>query len=76
MVGLRLPAPVLLGESRERGYRGGYTMLTALVASLRPKPVAAPAIRFETQPGEQMQVDWAVMRHGFERLSLFMATLG
>ena len=72
----RIPASVLLRELRERGYSGGYTMLKALVASLRPKETAASIIRFETEPGEQMQVDWAVIRRGSNRLSVFVATLG
>jgi transposase len=72
----RIPASVLLVELRERGYAGGYTMLKLLVASLRPKEAADPVIRFETDPGEQMQVDWAVIRRGEDRLSVFVATLG
>jgi transposase len=54
----RIPAGVLPRELRERGYTGGYTMLKALVASLKPKEAAAPIVRFETEPGEQMQVGW------------------
>ena len=42
---------------RERGYSGGYTMPKALVASLKPQETAAPIVRFETEPGDQMQVD-------------------
>jgi transposase len=38
--------------------------------------VPEPAVRFETAPGEQMQVDWAVIRRGSDRLSVFVATLG
>src|SRR5499427_8101007 len=72
----RIPASVLLRELRERGYTGGYTMLKALVAALKPKEAAAPIVRFETGPGEQMQVDWAVIRRGGNRLSVFVATLG
>ena len=45
-------------ELRDRGYAGGYTMLKLFAASLVPKELAAPVIRFETEPGEQMQVDW------------------
>jgi transposase len=71
----RIPASVLLMELRERGYAGGYTMLKMFVASLRPKTIE-PLIRFETAPGEQMQVDWAVIRRGENRLSVFVATLG
>lgn len=33
-------------------------------------------MRFETGPGEQMQVDWAAIRRGADRLSVFVATLG
>ena len=71
-----IPAKVLLGEIRERGYCGGYTMVKAYVASLRTMVVAEPIVRFETAPGQQMQVDWAVIRRGPNRLSLFVATLG
>jgi transposase len=71
-----IPASVLLGELRERGYGGGYTMVKAFVASLRPTAIVEPIIRFETRPGEQMQVDWAVIRRGADRLSVFVATLG
>jgi hypothetical protein len=31
--------------------------------------------RGSTDPGEQMQVDWAVIRRGSDRLSVFVATL-
>jgi transposase len=72
----RIPASVLLRELRERGYTGGYTMLKGLVVALKPKEAVAPIVRFETAPGEQMQVDWAVIRRGSNRLSVFVATLG
>jgi transposase len=72
----RIPASVLLRELRERGYTGGYTMLKTLVVLLKPKEAATPIVRFETGPGEQMQVDWAVIRRGSNRLSVFVATLG
>jgi transposase len=71
-----IPGFVLLAELRERGYEGGYTMLKLFLASQRPKEAAEPVIRFETEPGEQMQVDWAVIRRGEDRLSVFVATLG
>jgi transposase len=72
----RIPASVLLRELREQGYTGGYTILKVLAASVRPKEGAAAVVRFETGPGEQMQVDWAVIRRGGNRLSVFVATLG
>jgi transposase len=71
-----IPASVLLMELRERGYCGGYTMLKLFGASLRPQRAVEPVVRFETGPGEQMQVDWAVIRRGSNRLSVFVATLG
>src|SRR5579884_2242690 len=71
-----IPASVLLRELRERSYDGGYTMLKLFLASLKPRPAADPVVRFETRPGEQMQVDWAVIRRGENRLSVFVATLG
>jgi transposase len=72
----RLAGTVLLRELRERGYTGGYTILKDHLIRQRPLAVAAPVVRYETAPGEQMQVDWAVIRRGADRLSVFMATLG
>jgi transposase len=72
----RLEATVLLRELRERGYAGGYSILKEHLARLRPAAEPEPVVRFETAPGEQMQVDWAVIRRGAERLSVFVATLG
>jgi transposase len=72
----RIPATVLLSELRLRGYTGGITILRDHLASLRPVTAADPAIRFETKPGRQMQVDWAVMRRGADPLSVFVAVLG
>ena len=72
----RLEAAALLRELRERGYAGGYSILKEHVARLRPAPPPEPAVRFETAPGAQMQVDWATIRRGPDRLSVFVATLG
>jgi transposase len=35
-----------------------------------------PLIRFETEPGRQMQADFATIRRGKDRLAVFIATLG
>jgi transposase len=72
----RLSATVLLAELRRRGYRGGITILREHLAALRPAAAPEPVVRFETAPGEQMQVDWAVIRRGADRLSAFIAVLG
>jgi transposase len=72
----QLAASVLLRELRERGYVGGYTILKDFLQRLRPVLAPEPVVRFETAPGEQMQVDWASLRRGPDRLSVLVATLG
>ena len=49
----------LLRELRERGYEGGYTAVTDVLHEIRPAPLPAFEIRFETPPGDQAQVDFA-----------------
>jgi transposase len=46
-------------ELKDRGYRGGYTVLKEAVRELRPPRTPAFEVRFETAPGEQAQVDLA-----------------
>jgi transposase len=72
----RLAATTLLRELRGRGYTGGITILREHLARLRPAVSPGPVVRFETEPGRQMQVDWAVIRRGAEPLSVFVAVLG
>lgn len=71
-----IPATVLIRELQAQGYAGGISQLKAYLRELKPKPVAEPLIRFETEPGKQMQVDFVVIRRGRDRLSAFVATLG
>lgn len=73
---VRIPAPVLLREIREQGYAGSLTQLKAYVAGLWPAKKEDPLVRFETEPGQQMQVDFVVFKRCGERLSAFVATLG
>lgn len=70
-----IPAVVLLREIRERGYEGGLTQLKTFLAPHKRAP-ADPVVRFETAPGEQMQVDFTVVRRGREPQLAFVATLG
>jgi transposase len=44
---------------RDRGYRGGSDHFRAIVARLRPRPVAEAYLRLRTLPGQQAQCDWA-----------------
>jgi transposase len=71
-----LPATVLHREIVERGYRGGISLLRAWLRPLKATAAAEPVVRFETAPGEQLQMDWIVFRRGRDRLSAFVATLG
>ncbi|NPU95286.1 MAG: IS21 family transposase [Gammaproteobacteria bacterium] len=74
---LWLPATVLLREIREQGYQGGASQLRAWLRTLKPvKPDEGPAVRFETQPGQQMQADFVVFRRRQSPMSAFVATLG
>jgi transposase len=71
-----IPAPVLFRELREQGYVGSLRLLRYYLQRQRPAVKADPVVRFETGPGEQMQVDWMVLRRGKDPLSAFVATLG
>ena len=73
---LWIPATVLLREIAERGYRGGQTQVCTFLRTLKPMQAADPVVRFETAPGEQLQVDWVEFRKGANPLYAFCATLG
>jgi len=49
---------VLLRELRQQGYTGGYTILKDFVRPLRRRGHEKATRRFETNPGEQAQVDF------------------
>ncbi|WP_334473544.1 IS21 family transposase [Arsenophonus sp. PmNCSU2021_1] len=70
-----IPACVLLREIRERGYTDSYSLLTAFLHPMK-KTVIEDVVRFETEPGEQMQVDFTIIRQGKNPLMAFVATLG
>jgi transposase len=70
-----IPATVLYREIRERGYTGGISLLKIFLAPLKhgePEPL----VRFETEPGEQLQADFTYVRRGRYPLLAFVATLG
>ncbi len=72
----RLLASVLWRALRERGYDGCESRVRDRVALLKPKLPSAPVVRFETEPGRQMQVDYAEFRHERKTFYAFVATLG
>jgi transposase len=70
-------------EIRDLGYSGGYTVVKDFLREVRPRSAAGFAIRFETPPGRQAQVDFAHFRAvftdepGIERIVwLFSMVLG
>ena len=77
-----LRATVLLRELAEQyGYTGSYGSLRRRVVVLRPATAAEPVLRFETDPGEQTQGDWAdlgtwPLGGGTADLFAFVAILG
>ena len=71
-----IPATVLLREIVALGYSGSHSQLRAYMHDLKPVLPIDPVVRFETAPGEQMQVDWVEFRKGKNPLYAFCATLG
>lgn len=63
-------------EIRDLGYQGSIRLVRYYLAELKPAIIPEPVVRFETEPGQQMQVDWAVFRRGKVPLSAFVAALG
>ncbi|MEM8552761.1 MAG: hypothetical protein AAGF45_10310 [Pseudomonadota bacterium] len=47
-------ATVLFDEIRQRAYDGGYTMVQACVATLKPAPKPDPVMRFEMTPASSL----------------------
>jgi transposase len=68
-----IPATVIFNEILEQGYQGSLSLLSHYMYNLKPKKPEEKLIRFETEPGEQMQVDWAAFGKKF---SAFIAILG
>ena len=73
---LWIPATVLHREISAQGYQGGMSQLRRFLRGVRPTLPVDPVVRFETAPGEQMQVDWVEFRKGSDPLYAFCATLG
>jgi transposase len=72
----RLPATVLTREVRSLGFDGSERLVRLFLATLHPAKDPEPVVRFETEPGKQMQADWCELRKGKNPLYAFVATLG
>lgn len=73
---IHLSAVVIMREVKEKGYNGGITRLREHLVQLRGSKKMLDVVRFETEPGKQMQVDWGQMRGGKKPIHAFVAVLG
>ena len=70
----------ILREIRSQGYRGGRSILAAYVQTLRdplsPSSHKTVKRRFETPPGEEMQIDWSPYRVSIAGVSRVVYAFG
>jgi transposase len=71
----------LLRELKARGYQGGLTQLILYVQPYRTSREERAVMRYETEPGQQAQVDWTSLGYislsgRQQRLYAFVMTLG
>lgn len=70
-----IPASVLFREIQSMGYSGGVSRLKEYLIQFK-QPEPDPVVRFETAPGQQLQVDFTTIYRYRSRLKAFVATLG
>jgi transposase len=70
-----IPATVLFRELQTQGYEGKEGIIKNYI---RPFKITTPdpVVRFETAPGQQLQVDFTTIKRGKNKLKAFVATLG
>ncbi|MGL4733684.1 MAG: IS21 family transposase, partial [Enterovibrio sp.] len=71
-----IPASVLFDEVVQRGYQGGIAQLRRFVCQFKICTAPEPVVRFETLPGQQLQIDFTTIARGKRPLKAFVATLG
>ena len=73
---VHIPTTVIYEEIKTLGYEGSLRWLQTNISrhELREKAQEEELIRFETNPGVQMQVDW--IEFPKDNLSAFVATMG
>ena len=72
----RLSAQRLFDEVRAAGYPGGYSRVRDYVGQVRPRGPVEPAVRFETPPGKQGQVDFGTFTLPWGRRHALLVVLG
>jgi len=73
---IHLSGEVLFREIKELGYKGSISLLRHYLREYRGAAEPKPIIRFETEAGKQMQVDWGKMRGGKQPIHAFVTVLG
>jgi transposase len=68
-------AKVILRELQTKGYTGGYTVVREYVQPKRALRPSKATVRFETEPGRQLQHDWGELwsEVGGERFKVHLA---
>lgn len=70
-----IPATVLYREITTQGFDGKEGIVKNYLRQFKPN-TEEEVVRFETPPGQQMQVDFTTIRRGHNKLKGFVATLG
>lgn len=70
-----IPATVLHREITTHGFGGKEGIVKNYIRQFKPD-TQEEVVRFETLPGQQMQVDFTTIRRGHHKLKGFVATLG
>jgi transposase len=70
-----IPATVLFREIHAKGFTGKEGILKNYIRPFKPQQ-NEPVRRFETAPGQQLQIDFTTIRRGRYKLKGFVATLG
>lgn len=70
-----IPATVLHREITAHGFDGKEGIIKNFIRQFKPD-TQEEVVRFETLPGQQMQVDFTTIRRGHNKLKGFVATLG
>lgn len=70
-----IPATVLFREIQGQGYQGCLSTIKVFIRAFKTYQ-SDPIVRFETDPGVQLQVDFTTIRRGQNSLKAFVATLG
>lgn len=66
------PAAVIYREILAQGYTGKIRTLSNYMRSLKPQAKPDPVVRFETRPGQQMQVDFTTIYRGRQTLKAWV----